>query len=58
MELAYNVVEALQLYVDNSDCRLFSAMLAGTERVFIWADQTSLIEKLRVRIFRNCVLNA
>lgn len=50
-ELAYNIVEALRLYADNSDCRLLSAMLAGDVRPFIWADQNSLIEKIRVRCY-------
>ena len=50
-ELAYNIVEALRLYADNSDCRLLSAMLAGDVRPFIWADQNSLIEKIRVYCF-------
>ena len=47
-ELAYNIVEALRIYADNSDCRLLSSMLAGDVRPFIWADQNSLIEKIRV----------
>lgn len=57
-ELAYNILESLRLYSDNSDCRLFSAMLAGEARSFIWADQTSVIEKLRVSmiiLFVSCL---
>lgn len=53
-ELAYNILESLRLFSDNSDCRLFSAMLAGEARSFIWADQASLIEKLRVSVTTPC----
>lgn len=49
-ELAYNIVEALRLFADNSDCRLLTSMLAGSVRPFIWTDQNALIEKIRVSL--------